>query len=71
MKITAYVGPDGRVVGTMRQAEGSDGMQGMIVVSPGHSLHEIDLTDEDAKLRAPELHEKINKMLGGARKPPR
>jgi hypothetical protein len=55
----------------MRRVEGSDGMQGVFVVSPGHSLHEIDLTDEDVKLRAPELHEKINKMLGGARKPPR
>jgi hypothetical protein len=71
MKITAYVGPDGRVVGTMRRTEGSDGIHGTFVVSPGHSVHEIDLTDEDVKLRAPELHEKINKMLGGTRKPPR
>jgi len=63
MKVTVCVGPDGQIVGTMRRAEGSDGVQARFAPSPGHSLHEIELTDEDAKLKAPELHEKISKML--------
>jgi len=70
MKVTVCVGPDGQIIGTMRRAEGSHEAQARFAPSAGHSFHEIDLSDEDAKLKAPELHEKISKILGGVRKQP-
>jgi hypothetical protein len=71
MKLTVIVSPIGKVYGTTRHGERTEGMQAMLVPPPGHTVHEIELPDEDRQLAATQLHEKLNGMLARSKPLPK
>jgi hypothetical protein len=70
MKITVFVGTEGRVSATARKGPSSGGMHAVMIPQPGHTVHELEVPDDFEKLSAAELHEKINVMLLRSRTPP-
>ncbi len=70
MKITVFVDPHGRVVGTARKGPSSGGVQAVMVPQPGHKVHELDVPDDYEKLDAAKFHEQLNSLLVRSRTPP-
>jgi hypothetical protein len=59
MKITVILQQDGNVVGTARHSDTAADVHTALRPRPGHTLHEIDVSDDYKSLTADELHERI------------